>query len=581
MKTRPAPRGSSPPPSVSSESEPPGRFPAVATSARAQWGAIAAILMAGVVCRALNLGIAALWLFIAAAILVALVLPFRYALASPLFMGIFGWMVDMLPFVVLIGWTAVVLRWIAQLIVEHRRPRGGRWIWLPIGLFVWTGLGVLVVSSVDFKHFLLLLGIQFVASGVMLAVVDSLSELDALIDLASALVMFVVVLTIAVALAWLGIPLEGMQDESVSDRVESAYGVDAFQNNVGMIKYARNKNAGAGEWRRRMRTFAQNHEELPPHVVILPKFHVYDEFILVRFDGSARAVEPALNELGVELLYDNIGLAPANLVPRWRSFPRNALTYAGVCAAVFPFALFLAWAGEGRRRLLGRVGVFACLFGAGFAIARGAWVAILLGIIYLAIDGLVARRLKIQAMLAYAITAVVLTGLFFILYRSDPLTARATGESSILTRQELYSDTVASVNEGLHVLLGYGTELPRLESGTTQAFGSYGKYVPRAGSHSTYLNYLFRAGIIGALLITAVYVSAWLHARAAARERAGRDRMFATLAATAVITAGLHGVILSLFVEPVYTLAVSLVLGLAMAGSTRLNRSVLPWRSQA
>jgi hypothetical protein len=57
--------------------------------------------------------------------------------------------------------------------------------------------------------------------------------------------------------------------------------------------------------------------------------------------------------------------------------------------------------------------------------------------------------------------------------------------------------------------------------------------------------------------------------------------MFATLAATAVITAGLHGVILSLFVEPVYTLAVSLVLGLAMAGSTRLNRSVLPWRSQA
>jgi hypothetical protein len=581
MKTRPAPRGSSPPPSVSSESEPPGRFPAVATSARAQWGAIAAILMAGVVCRALNLGIAALWLFIAAAILVALVLPFRYALASPLFMGIFGWMVDMLPFVVLIGWTAVVLRWIAQLIVEHRRPRGGRWIWLPIGLFVWTGLGVLVVSSVDFKHFLLLLGIQFVASGVMLAVVDSLSELDALIDLASALVMFVVVLTVAVALAWLGIPLEGMQDESVSDRVESAYGVDAFQNNVGMIKYARNKNAGAGEWRRRMRTFAQNHEELPPHVVILPKFHVYDEFILVRFDGSARAVEPALNELGVELLYDNIGLAPANLVPRWRSFPRNALTYAGVCAAVFPFALFLAWAGEGRRRLLGRVGVFACLFGAGFAIARGAWVAILLGIIYLAIDGLVARRLKIQAMLAYAITAVVLTGLFFILYRSDPLTARATGESSILTRQELYSDTVASVNEGLHVLLGYGTELPRLESGTTQAFGSYGKYVPRAGSHSTYLNYLFRAGIIGALLITAVYVSAWLHARAAARERSGRDRMFATLAATAVITAGLHGVILSLFVEPVYTLAVSLVLGLAMAGSTRLNRSVLLWRSQA
>ena len=580
MKTRPAPRRDETLPSTASAS---GAGPVVLTaiSLRFQWGVVAAILVAGLLCRALNLGIAALWLFIAASVLVALILPLPYALASPLFMGIFGWIVDMLPFVVLIGWTAVVLRWLARLVKERRRPRGGRWIWLPIGLFVWTGLGVLVVSSVDFKHFLLLLGIQFVASATLLMVVDSLAELDARVELASALVLFVVVLTFAVALAWLGVPFEGLQDETVSDRVESAYGVDAFQNDIGMIKYARNKNAGAGEWRQRMRRFASNHDGLPPHTVILPKFHVFDEFILVRFEGSARAFEGDLDELGVDLLYDNVGLAPANLVPRWRSFPRNALTYAGVCAAVLPFALFLAWSAEGRRKLLGRIGVFACLLGAGFAIARGAWVAILVGIVYLLVDGLVSRRLKTQAVLAYVGTALLLTGLFFVLYKSDPLTARATGESSILTRQELYSDTVASVNEGVHLFLGYGTELPRLETGTTQAFGSYGKYVPRAGSHSTYLNYLFRAGIVGAILIAAVYVAAWLHARRAARERSGNERMFSTLAATAIVIVTAHAVILSLFVEPVYTLAVSLVLGLAMAGTTQLDGSVLPWRARS
>jgi hypothetical protein len=567
-------------PSPATTSDEPGRRRSDLGS-RPAWAIIGALLVAGIVCRALGYGIAALWLFIAASVIVALVLPLPYALASPLFMSIFGWLVDMVPFVVLIGWTAVVLRWLAVLLRERRRPRGGRWIWLPIGLFVWTGLGVLVVSSLDFKHFLLLLGIQFVASGAMLAVVDSMAGLRERVELASALVVFVLVLTAGVALAWVGVPLEGLQDETVSDQVETAYGVDAFQNNVGMIKYARNKNAGAGEWRQKMRGFAQNHEGLPPHTVILPKFHVYDEFILVRFDGSARDFESDLDAIEVDLLYDNVGLAPANLVPRWRSFPRNALTYAGVCAAVFPFALFLAWAAEGRRRLLGRIGAFACLFGAGFAIARGAWVAILLGIAYLLIDGLVSRRFKLQAVLAYVITAVVLTGLFYVLYRSDPLTARATGDSSIVTRQELYADTVASVNEGVHLIFGYGTEQPRLESGTTQAFGNYGKYVPRAGSHSTYLNYLFRAGIVGALLIAAIYVSAGLHARAAARERSGAERTFSTLATMAVVIAGSHAVILSLFVEPIYTLTVSLILGLAMAGASGLDRSVLPWRAKS
>ena len=545
------------------------------------WILVALALVAGIACRALNLGIAALWLFIAATVLVAVILPLPFALASPLFMGTLGWLVDMLPFVVLIGWTAVVVRWLVSLVRQRRRPRGGRWIWLPIALFGWTALGFVVVSSLDFKHFLLLLGIQFVSSGVLIAVVDSMSELESRIDLATALVTYVVVLTVGVVLAWVGLPLENLQDETVSDRVESGYGVDAFQNSVGMIKYARNKNAGAGEWRQRMRTFAKNHEGLPSYTVILPKFHVYDEYILVRFDGSARAYEGDLKEQGVDLLYDNIGLAPANLVPRWRSFPRNALTYAGVCAAVFPFALFLAWSGAGRRKLLGRIGVFACLFGVGFAIARGAWVAILLGIIYLAVDGMVSRRMKLEAAGAYVITAIVITAAFFVLYQSDPLTARATGESSIVTREELYADTVASVNEGVHLILGYGTEQPRLESGTTKAFGSYGKYVPRAGSHSTYLNYLFRAGLVGAVLIAALYLSAGLHARAAARERSGRERLFSTLATMAVVIAATHAVILSLFVEPVYTLAISLVLGLALAGASQLRNSVLPWRKPA
>jgi hypothetical protein len=45
------------------------------------------------------------------------------------------------------------------------------------------------------------------------------------------------------------------------------------------------------------------------------------------------------------------------------------------------------------------------------------------------------------------------------------------------------------------------------------------------------------------------------------------------------VTVAAHAVILSLYVEPIYTLAISLVLGLAMAGATGLSRSILPWRN--
>ena len=123
-------------------------------------------------------GVVALWSFSACAIALALVLPLPYALASPLYMGVAGWLVDMLPFVILVGWTAVVFRWAYALFDARRLPHGGRWRWLPGFLVMWTGLGVLVITASDFKHFLLLLGIQVIASASLLLVVDQLSDLE-------------------------------------------------------------------------------------------------------------------------------------------------------------------------------------------------------------------------------------------------------------------------------------------------------------------------------------------------------------------------------------------------------------------
>jgi O-antigen ligase len=351
-------------------------------------------------------------------------------------------------------------------------------------------------------------------------------------------------------------------------------------NNTGTIKYARAKDAGAGEWRRDLRNLQAANPNLPDHEVFLPKFQVYDEYVLVRFDGSARPFEAQLADNDIDLLFDNVGLAPANLVPRWRSFPRNALTYAGISAALFPLALFLAWTQKGGRRRLGQLGAFACLIGAGFALARGAWVAILIGIAYVLVDGLIHKRQKIQVVGAFLIVAVLLTGVYLVLYDDDPLTARAGAESSVITRQELYEDTVSSVNTPLHFVMGFGTELPRTETGEKRRFGEYGRFVPRAGTHSTYLNYLFRAGIVGAAAIIALYALAALHSRAASRERRGVERTFSSLATAAVLTVAAHAAILSLYVEPVYTLVVSLVLGLAMAGAMGLSRSILPWRGR-
>ena len=529
------------------------------------WAVAALSLTVGFAAWAAGAGFVAFWAFAVSSTAVALALPLPYAFVSPLYMGVAGWFVDMFPLLILVGWTAVVLRWMWGLLRDRRLPRAGWWMWLAAGLVAWTALGVVVVSFEDIRHFLLLFGIQFVISGLLVAVADALPTREDRIKVASALVAYVGLLSAAVFLQWIGVPVQDLQDDSISDRLEAAYGVDAFPNNTGMIKYTRAKEAGAGQLRRKLKALDARGAEVPPFMVFRPRLQAFTNRLVVRFEGSARHLERALGARDVELIYDNVGLAPMDTVPRLRSFPRNALTYAGICAAAFPFALYLAWTAAGRRRWLGRAGVAACLFGAAFSIARGAWVAILLGILYLIVDGVVSRRRKVAAIAIYAAAALITTIVFFVRYDSDPITARALGESSVATREELYTDTLESVT-GVNLLLGYGTELPRTEKGTTRVYGDFGRYVPPAGTHSTYLNYLFRTGVPGLAAIVALYVVAWLVARRAARG-SGDDRALATLSAVAVVIAAAHATILSLYVEPAYALAITLVLGLALAAS--------------
>jgi O-antigen ligase len=304
--------------------------------------------------------------------------------------------------------------------------------------------------------------------------------------------------------------------------------------------------------------------------------HAWTSFIVVRFEGSARPEQSRLSSLGVELRYDNIGLAPSNEVPRMRSFARNPLTYGGACVVILPFAFFFAWTGEGRRRWLGRLAVAACLFGAAFSLSRGAWAAIAVGIVYFVIDGVARWSRKGQVVLAFVAIAVVITAVFVSRYAIDPLHARAGGEGSINTRSSVYKQTAGSLG-GLHFLIGFGTEQPRTASGASHISG---RYIPKAGTHSTYLNYLFRTGIPGVLGLMLLYLVAGLHARAASRSRAGDEKLLGSLCAMAVVSFAAQGAILSLFVEPIYTLIVSLVLGLALAWTLDLGVSVFPWRTR-
>ena len=524
--------------------------------------------------ESLEAGIVALWAITGASVALALVLPLSRALVMPLFMGIAGWLVDMLPFVILVSWGIVVLRWAWALLASRRMPRGGRWTWIPIALVFWTAAGVLVITSADFKHFLLLLGIQVVASCAILMVVDLVFDLDARTEIVEGLVLFVVVLSVGVFLQWIGVPLDPLQDNNVRRRAEVAYGVDAFPNNIGMIKYARSVKPGVLEAKDALEDLREREPGLPDFKVFRPKFQAYQNSLVVRFEGSARPFEEQLAQQEVALLYDNIGLAAANTVPRLRSFPRNALTYAGVCAALIPLAFFLVWTGERRRRLLGWAGVVACFFGAGFSLARGSWAAIAIGLVYLAIDGVVARRSKVQFFAAYLIAGLVLTGVFLAKYDVDPLNGRAGGGASVNTRDDLYKDTLSILKGNpAYIVFGYGTEQPRTEAGTVKE-GT--RYVPRAGTHSTYLNYLFRTGVVGGLLLLALYLLAFLYARHAARLTEGAEKILNSSLATSMIIVMAHGVILSLYVEPIYTLVVSLIVGMASASAGRLFPRVWP-----
>jgi hypothetical protein len=534
------------------------------------------VLTAGIVAWAAGAGIAALWLFALAAVAFAATLPLPLAVVSPLFMGHFGWLVDMVPFVVLVGWGAVVIRWSATLIVERRLPRGGTWRWLPIGLAAWTALGILApVERSQIDHFILLLGIQVVASATLLMVVDAISDIDGRVRVAAGLAVFTIVLSGGALLEWIGVPVQELQDASVSDRAEAAYGVDAFPNERGLIKYARTKDTGASELETRLADLRERHDGFPSSDVVPAPADTYGENkLLVRFDTSARSFEHILDDAGAVLVDDDAALAPANTIPRLRSFPRNALTYPGICAAVLPFAFALAWS-QGRRAWLGRAAVAACLFGVAFALARGAWAVVVLGAVYLAVDGPINAARKVQVFAGITAAAAALVAVFVVGHGSDPLTARAGGEASIRTRGDLYRDT-ASAMDPRHLLVGYGVTLER-ES--PQEAAQSGRYVPEAGTHSTYLNYLFRTGLPGMLAILAIYGLAAAHSRAAAHSDAREDRILMTAAAASVVAVGAHAVILNLYVEPLYTLTISLVLGIAMAGALGLPRSILPWRA--
>jgi hypothetical protein len=478
--------------------------------------------------------------------------------------------------VILVGWATVCFRWLFSLWMERRMPRGGKWIWLPVALLVWSALAVPFVPSENLDRFLLLFSIQFLISTTILACIDSFDDYESRRLIASALILFVIIMSAGVLLDWIGVPVQEIQDETVSVEVESSYGVDdPFPNETGMIKYARSKDAGVYEVRKELDALRKDHPDLPSAEAFLPFFDGFGKTnIAVRFEGSARAYEDELSKLDVDLIYDNVGLRPAYTVARLRSFPRNALTYAGISAALIPLAALLTFSRNRRYKLLGIIGVASCIFGAGFSLARGAWAAIAVGAAYFIVDGALRLKERLRVVAALLIGLLVFIGIFFLIYKSDPLTARAGGDASIATRSDLYSDTLTSTTDHpIHLVVGYGTE--RIRGG-----GGLGKYVPPEGTHSTYLNYLFRTGTVGALMLLGIYTIAGLRTRAASRLKDGDERRWSTFAAVAVVIVAAHAVVLSLYVEPVYTLTASLIVGLAMAGAADLSGSILPWRTQ-
>ena len=180
------------------------RLPAAAPgrTARMLWAGALGALVIGIGGWALGsvaTGVIGLWALMVAAAALGLVLPLPLALVSPLFMGVLGWLVDMLPLVILTGWSAVVVRWAVGVLRERRLPRGRGWVWLLGGLAAWTALGVLVIQPGDLRHFTLLVGIQGVISGVVLAVIDQLRTVEQRAQVVSGLSVFIVFLSVAVS----------------------------------------------------------------------------------------------------------------------------------------------------------------------------------------------------------------------------------------------------------------------------------------------------------------------------------------------------------------------------------------------
>ena len=81
-------------------------------------------------------------------------------------------------------------------------------------------------------------------------------------------------------------------------------------------------------------------------------------------------------------------------------------------------------------------------------------------------------------------------------------------------------------------------------------------------------------------MLFGIYLVAGLRARAASRTSEGEERWWSTATSVAVVIVAVHALVLSLYVEPMYTLTVSLIVGLAMAGANKVTGSILPWRTQ-
>ena len=504
--------------------------------ARGIWTITGVLLSVGIVTWAFGLsldtfvpGIVAMWCFAVAAVLLAWVLPLPLAIVSPLFMGIFGWLVDMLPYVVLLGWSSVVVRWGFGLMKERRLPGRGRWVWIPVGLVLWPALGATGVLPGRHRDLVLLLVLQVLASAAVVIMAECFERLEAQRWVVSALLLYVIVCSTAVFLQWTGVPLDALQDDRVSGPVERAYSLDAFADSNGMISYVRAADDGSEELRERLAAYRKDHQGVPAFEASRAPFGAYGTALVVRFEGSARAVEDQLRLFDIELLYDNVGLAPGNEVPVMRSFARDALTYAGICVAVLPLAFFFLWTERGRRRWIGRLAIAACLFGTVFSLARGAWVALAVGVLYLFVERFVTVRRLVQVGVAVIAGIAVLAGVFLVKYGTDPLRAREETTVDIGGRI-LDEVTIGDVN------------------------------------------------VIQMLLPIALYVVAWLFARRGVYSQGEPSRTFSAMAATAVVIVAAHAALLNLYIEPIYTLTVSVVVGLAIAGVSELPGPLLPFR---